>query len=456
MEKPTSLLSGVDACGGQVKSEFMVAITQLSAERNMPKELILSTVEAALVSAYRKEFFDPNQKISVKINPTSGEVHVIVEKKVVEKVSDPRSEISLADARNINPVLNIGDTVTLETIPPNAGRIAAQTAKQVILQRIHEAEHSAIYSEYTNKVGEIVSGTVRRIEPKQIFLELGKAEAVLPQAEQIPREKYHVGQRLRAYLLKTESGSRGPQLILSRSHPNFLRRLLELEVPEILNGTVEIKAIAREPGSRSKVAVSSSQKGVDPLGCCVGLRGVRIQNIVSELNGEKIDIVLWNPTPAIFIASALSPAQVMAVTTDDTRKATAVVPDKQLSLAIGRDGQNVRLAVNLTGWDIDVKGSTEAEALKIIPTAPVAEKQQPLEIKAEPLPTTEEAVKEAALVSLAPEQPKIRFAEEILKPAPKQDKSRKKKGSGKDYAEDGIKVKKQRKEIEDYEEEEYL
>ena len=439
-----------------MKSEFMLAVTQLSAEKNMPKELILSTVEAALTSAYRKEFFGPDQKISVKINPASGEVHLIVEKKVVERVSNPRSEISLEEAKKIDPNTSLASTIAIEDIPPNARRIAAQTAKQVILQRIHEAEHSAIYSEYANKIGEIVSGTVRRIDPKQVFLELGKAEGILPQAEQMPREKYRVGQRLRAYLFRTEASNRGPQLILSRSHPNFLRRLLELEVPEVLNGIVEIRAIAREPGSRSKVAVATTQKGVDPLGCCVGLRGVRIQNIVNELSGEKIDIVLWDPNPAIFIANALSPAQVMDVILNEKGKAIAVVPDKQLSLAIGRDGQNVRLAVSLSGWNIDVKGVSEAEAMKIA-TPPITENKKTLtEIDTEPSPAEKTiSVPEPALVSEATAQPRIRFAEDILSPNTKEDKPKKKKGTAKDRAEDGIRLKKQRKEIEDYDEEEY-
>jgi len=346
-----------------MKSDFLLAITQLSAEKNLPKEVVLGAVESALVSAYRKEHFLPNQNISVKISPSTGKVEVWAEKTVVENVIDERKEVSLAQAKKINPEAKIGDTLMVESTPANAGRIAAQTAKQVILQRLHEAEHSAIFEEYAGKSNDIIAGVIQRIEPKQIFVNLGRTEAVLPQTEQTPGEKYRVGQRLRVYVLEVAKTPKGPRVVVSRSHPNLLRRLFELEVPEVFNGIVEIKAVAREAGYRSKVAVAARQEGIDPVGCCVGLRGIRIQNIVNELNGEKIDVVAWSKDVPTFIANALSPAQVLSVDLKDDI-ATVVVPDRHLSLAIGKDGQNARLAAKLTGWRIDIKSASVAEAEK--------------------------------------------------------------------------------------------
>jgi transcription termination/antitermination protein NusA len=349
-----------------MKSDFLLAITQLSAEKKLPREVVLATVEAALASAYRKDNFVQNQNISVKINPNNGKVEVWAEKQVVEKPEDTRREISLPEARNLKSDIQIGENIMVEATPRNAGRIAAQTAKQVILQRLHEAEHSAIIDEFTEKEGSVVNGVVQRIEPnKQIFIDLGRTEALLPIAEQVHNEKYRVGQRLKVFLLEVAKSNKGPKVIVSRSHPNLLRRLFEIEIPEVFSGSVEIKSIAREAGFRSKVAVARHQEGIDPVGCCVGLRGIRIQNIVTELNGEKIDVVLWDPSPAIFIANALSPAQVISVTLNETEKVARVaIPDKQLSLAIGKEGQNVRLAVKLTEWRIDIKSQTVAEAEK--------------------------------------------------------------------------------------------
>jgi N utilization substance protein A len=254
----------------------------------------------------------------------------------------------------------------VESTPSNAGRIAAQTAKQVILQRLHEAEHTAIFEEYANREGEIVTGLVQRIEPRQILVDLGRTEAILPSAEQVPGERYRIGQRIKVSILEVVRTNKGPRVILSRSHPDLLRRLFEMEIPEIYNGTVVLESIAREAGYRSKIAVSAKQEGIDPVGCCVGLRGIRIQNIVNELNGEKIDVVMWDKDPATFIANALSPAQISHVTLDnDEGVASVVVPDRQLSLAIGKEGQNVRLAAKLTGWRIDIKSTSEVEAQKI-------------------------------------------------------------------------------------------
>jgi len=356
-----------------MKSDFMLAITQLSAEKNLPKEVVLKAVESALVSAYRKDNFAPNQNIQVKINPTTGKVEVWVEKTVVEVLVDSRREILLSAARKLKPDVQLGQTIMVEATPQNAGRIAAQTAKQVILQRLHEAEHSAIFEEYASKEGDIITGVVQRVEAKQVILDVGRTEAVLPSSEQVKGERYRPGQRLKVYLVEIAKTTKGPKVIVSRSHPNLTKRLFELEVPEVQSGVVEIKAIAREAGYRSKVAVAAKQPGIDPVGCCVGLRGIRIQNVVNELNGEKLDVVQWDKDPAVFIANALSPAKVSSVKLDEKEGvALVIVPDKQLSLAIGKEGQNARLAAKLTGWKIDIKSVSAAEAEKIA----VVEKQQ--------------------------------------------------------------------------------
>ncbi|OGN89610.1 MAG: transcription termination/antitermination protein NusA [Chloroflexi bacterium RBG_13_46_14] len=348
-----------------MKSDFLLAITQLSAEKNLPAEVVLSTVEAALVSAYRKDNFSPNQELSVKINPSSGKVQVWAGKTVVEKPEDTTTEITLEEARKIKPEAELGEIVMVESAPSNAGRIAAQTAKQVILQRLHEAEHTAIFEEYADREGEIVTGLVQRIEPRQILVDLGRTEAILPAAEQVPGERYRIGQRIKVSILEVVRTNKGPRVILSRSHPDLIRRLFEMEIPEIYNGTVVMESIAREAGYRSKIAVSAKQEGIDPVGCCVGLRGIRIQNIVNELNGEKIDVVTWDKDLATFIANALSPAQISHVTLNQAEGvANVVVPDRQLSLAIGKEGQNVRLAAKLTGWRIDIKSTSDMEAEK--------------------------------------------------------------------------------------------
>jgi N utilization substance protein A len=348
-----------------MKSDFLLAITQLAAEKNLPKDVVLGAVEAALVSAYKKDSFSSNQNIAVKINPSTGKVEVWAEKTVVEKVNNPDTEITLRDAKKLKNDIKLDETLMVESTPENAGRIAAQTAKQVILQRLHEAEHSAIFEEYADKEGEVVSGVVQRFEAGQAFIELGRTEAILPPAEQVRTERYRVGQHLKVVLLQVARTTKGPKVIVSRSHPELLRRLFELEVPEVYNGTVEIKSIAREAGFRSKIAVAAKQEGIDPVGCCVGLRGIRIQNIVSELNGEKIDVVMWSDDPATFIANALSPAHIVGVQLNkEEQVATVTVPDKQLSLAIGKEGQNARLAAKLTGWRIDIRSASTAELEK--------------------------------------------------------------------------------------------
>ncbi len=457
-----------------MKSELLLAITQLSAEKNLPKDVVLAAVEAALASAYRKDNFAPNQDISVKVNPATGKVGVWAEKTVVELPSDKRSEISLDEARRVKPDVQIGETIKVEATPPNAGRIAAQTAKQVILQRLHEAEHSAIFEEYADKEGDIVTGVVQRIESKLILIDLGRTEAILPAVEQVRNERYRVGQRLKVYLLEVVQTGRGPRVVVSRSHPDLLRRLFELEVPEVYNGIVELKSIAREAGARSKVAVTAHQEGIDPVGCCVGLRGIRIQNIVSELNGEKIDVVIWNPDVSTFLVGALSPAQVLSVKlNEDEQAATVVVPDRQLSLAIGKEGQNVRLAAKLTGWRIDITSASAAEAERAEAAKLLAEKEEAmvgeeapagtLEVL-EPAPVSAEAVGEAAEALpavgaiLIPSQvtakkPQLRFAEDILvsgpaKPEAKSRKRKKKSPQGREGAEDGIRLKRRRREPE--------
>ncbi len=393
-----------------MKSDFLLAITQLSAEKNLPKDVVLTAVEAALVSAYKKDSLFANQNISVKINPNTGKVEVWAEKTVVEKVTNPNSEITLREAKKLKPDIKLGDTLMVESTPENAGRIAAQTAKQVILQRLHEAEHSAIFEEFADKEGEVVSGVVQRFEAGQAFIDMGRTEAVLPPAEQVRSERYRVGQRLKVVLLQVARTAKGPKVIVSRSHPELLRRLFELEVPEVYNGTVEIKSIAREAGFRSKIAVAAKQEGIDPVGCCVGLRGIRIQNIVSELNGEKIDVVMWSPDPATFIANALSPAHIVGVQLNKgDQVATVIVPDKQLSLAIGKEGQNARLAAKLTGWRIDIKSSSTAEAEKIQEVKPKAEAEaQPSE---EAEAEKEEAPAEAAAKGTPSEE---KLPEEVL------------------------------------------
>jgi len=345
-----------------MKSDFLVALTQLAAERNLPREIVLSAIEAALASAYRKDSIAAGQDISVKLDPGSGEVTVTILKTVVETVEDDVIEINLADARAIKPDAEIGESIATESMPHSAGRIAAQTAKQVVMQRLREAEREIVFEEYSDKVGEVFSVTVQRVEPRQVIVDIGRGEAVMPLSEQMPIERYRQGQKFKAILSSVERTPKGTELIVSRSSKDLLKRLFEMEVPEIYSGAVEIVAIAREAGSRSKVGVRAVQDGVDPIGSCVGLRGVRIQNIVNELQGEKIDVLEWNKDVGRFIANSLNPAQVMRVELDPTTQAAiAVVPDRQLSLAIGKEGQNARLAAKLTGWNVDIKSATEAE-----------------------------------------------------------------------------------------------
>jgi N utilization substance protein A len=345
-----------------MKSEFAIALSQICADRKLPENVILEAIEAALVSAYKRDF-GATQSIAVTLDPRTGRARVFTEKEIVEQVEDPRLQVSLAEARGLDAMAELGGTMRIETTPQNFGRIAAQTAKQVVLQRIREAERDQLFGEFAEREGEMVTGTVRNVDNRNgnITLNLGRAEAVLPHTEQIPGETFRLHQRVRAYVVKVDKGSRGPEITASRSHRSFLRRLLELEVPEIANGTVEVKAIAREAGQRSKVAVAVVQPGVDPVGSCVGMRGQRIQNVVNELSGEKIDVVEWSADTATFIANSLSPAKATYVRLNQEEKtAVVVVPDRQLSLAIGKEGQNARLSAKLTNWRIDIKSETAA------------------------------------------------------------------------------------------------
>lgn len=349
-----------------MKNEFALAFNEVIEEKNLPKEVILDALEAAMVSAYRRAVNASNaQHVEAKVDPETGEVSISAEKEVVEDVEDQRTEVLLGDALKVEPDSELGSMVIVETTPNSFGRVAAQTARQVIQQRIREAEREAQLEYFNNQLGEIVSGVVQAISSQAVTLGLDmKAEGIMPRNQQIPGERFRLHDRVRTLLAEVKSTPRGPQLILSRAHRNFLRRLLENEVPEIYHGLVEIRSIAREPGHRSKVAVSALQAGVDPVGACVGMRGVRIQAIVRELNDEKIDVIEWNPDPASYIAKALSPARVTGVYLDEhvrgTKTATVVVPEDQLSLAIGRDGQNARLAAKLTAWRIDIKSLPEA------------------------------------------------------------------------------------------------
>ncbi|MFL2756149.1 MAG: transcription termination factor NusA [Dehalococcoidia bacterium] len=347
-----------------MKSDFLVALTQLAAERGLPKDKVMTAIEAALVSAFKKDSVTEGRNISVRLDPGSGDIQVDIIKTVVSEVEDPLQEISLSDAKSkYGDHLNIGDSVATENIPNSAGRIAAQTAKQVVLQRLREAEREIVLSEYNGREGEIITVTIQRIEPTKIIVDTGRAEAILPISQQVPNERYRQGTKIKVILQTIDKDSvRGPELIVSRTDELLLRRLFEQEVPEIFSGSVEIVSVARESGSRSKVAVRARQDSVDPVGSCVGLRGVRIQSIVNELQGEKIDILEWNKDLNKYISNALSPSQVHRVDVNqESNTAVAIVPDRHLSLAIGKEGQNARLAAKLVGFNVDIKSDMEID-----------------------------------------------------------------------------------------------
>lgn len=340
--------------------ELVIAMEELEKERGIKKEYLLESLESALVTAYKKNF-DSADNVKVEINHETGEIHIYSTKTVVEAVKDSCFEISLDNARKISKKLEIGDSVDVEIVPKNFGRIAAQTAKQVVVQKIREVEREIIYNEFNNKKGEIVTGIIQKADGTAVILDLGKLEGIMPLKEQIPTEEYKVNDKIRGYVLDVEKGAKGnPQVIVSRSHPDFVRKLFEFEIPEIYEGLIEIKSISRDVGSRSKVAVYSTNPNIDPVGSCVGQKGVRIQNIINELNGEKIDVIEWNEDPAVYIAAALLPAQVLAVDVkEDEKFAQVIVQDDQLSLAIGKSGQNARLAARLTNWKIDIKSESQ-------------------------------------------------------------------------------------------------
>lgn len=346
--------------GDVMRTEFFAAISAIATERGIPRELIIEQVEKALVVAYKRLLGDkaPPVDIIVKIDPAKGEPHVFTDKIVVDEVYDSRMEIHIDEARKLQPGIELNQKITVETTPRDFGRIAAQTAKQVIMNGIREVERDNILSEFNTRRGELVVGVVQRMAGNNVIIDLGKAEAILPREFQVPTDNYRPGARLKVLLKEIRRDERGTRLIVSRADVDLIRRIFEMEVPEILAGTVEIKSIAREAGIRTKCAVAARQEGIDPVGACVGVRGVRIQSIVNELNGEKIDVVQWTPDIKEFIANALSPAQVVEVQIIEVDKAVVIVPDKQLSLAIGKEGQNVRLAAKLTKWKIDIKSSS--------------------------------------------------------------------------------------------------
>ena len=339
--------------------ELILSLEELEKERGIKKEILLEAIETALVTAYKRNF-DSLENVKVEMDRKTGATHVYSIKEVVKKANDDVMEISLKDAQKINKDLDIGDNVEIEIVPKDFGRIAAQTAKQVIIQKLREVERDIIYSEFNDRKGEIVSGLIQKAG-NVVIMDLGKLEGVMPLKEQIPTEKYRVNDKIKGYVLDVERGAKGaPQVIVSRSHPDFVRKLLEFEIPEIYEGVIEIKSVSRDPGHRSKVAVYSPDPNIDPVGSCVGQRGVRIQNVINELSGEKIDVIEWNEDPSIYISSALLPAKILAVDIKEEEKfAQVIVPDDQLSLAIGKSGQNARLAAKLTNWKIDIKSESQ-------------------------------------------------------------------------------------------------
>ena len=343
-----------------MNKEFFEALEELSTEKGINKNYILDAIETALLTAYKRNF-NSQENVKIVIDEEKASIKVYSLREVVEEVFDPAIEIELSDARKIDKKANLGDIVEVEITPANFGRISAQTAKQVIVQKLREAEREIVFSEYSDRQGEIVSGIVQKVDKNIVIVDLGRIEGIMTLNEQIPGEVYNVNDKIKAYVVEVQKNSKGiPQMIISRTHPGFVRRLFELEIPEIYEGLIEIKNIVREPGSRTKIAVYSKDMNIDPVGSCVGPRGIRIQNILNELKDEKIDVVEWSEDPVQYIASALSPATVLAVDIDEENMSSkVVVPDNQLSLAIGKDGQNARLSAKLTGWKIDIKSETQ-------------------------------------------------------------------------------------------------
>ena len=344
--------------------ELIMALDELEKERGISKEYLLESLEVALVAAYKKNF-DSAENVKVEIDSQTGEIHVYAQKEVVETVENSQLQISLEDAKKIEKKAKIGDIINIETKPKDFGRIAAGAAKQHVIQKVREAERNMIFDEYNDRKGEIVTGIIQKADKGTVVLDLGKLEGIMPLKEQIPTEHYHVNDKIKAYVLSVEKGLKGaPQVLVTRSHPDVIKKLFELEIPKIYEGLIEVKAVSRDPGYRSKVAVYSKNPDIDPVGSCVGAKGIRIQNIINEMNGEKIDVIEWSEDPATFICAALLPAHVLAVDIkEDEKFAQVIVPDEELSLAIGKGGQNARLAVKLTNWKIDIKSETQFREL---------------------------------------------------------------------------------------------
>ncbi len=391
--------------------EFIEAIEALEREKHMSKDMLIDAIESALVSAYKKNY-GSSQNVRVNVDRETGDIDVFMRRDIVEEVEDPFSQVSLEEAQEIDPEYEIGDVIEYQVTPRDFGRIAAQTAKQVVVQRIRETERGMIFDDYISRQSEVVTAVVQRISGDMVFLNMGRAEGILSPNEQIPGERYRVNQRIKVYVMDVKKTTKGPQIFLSRSHPGLVKRLFELEVPEIQEGVVEIKSISREAGSRTKIAVCTYDENVDPVGACVGTRGSRVQAVVDELGGEKIDIISWSEEPGKLISSALSPAQVEMVLIDESEKAaTVVVPDYQLSLAIGKEGQNVRLAARLCGWKIDIKShskfypeggeefkpGTEPAIEHIVREEPVSEVPSAAETDTDESPVQDETISVAAL-----------------------------------------------------------
>ena len=377
-------------------TELIMALNDLEKEEGIKKEILLESIENALVTAYKKNFESNSDNAKVTINKETGEVHLYAEREVVKKVEDEKTQISLTDARKINKKYDVGDVVSEELKPKNFGRIAAQTAKQVIVQKIREASRDIIFTEFSERKGEIVSGIIQKADKNIVVMDLGKVEAVMPVKEQIPTESYFVNKKVRACIAGVEKGIKGnPKITVSRANNDFLRKLFELEIPEIYEGLIEIKSVSRDPGRRCKVAVYSQNENIDPVGSCVGQKGVRIQNIINELCGEKIDVIEWHDDPATYIAEALLPAQVLAVDIKEEEKfAQVIVPDDQLSLAIGKGGQNAKLAAKLTNWKIDIKSESQFREMLMKAQVEAEHEEEEQTIVAEEIPETVETQEE--------------------------------------------------------------
>ena len=343
-----------------MNKELVNAVEFIHKEKNIPMEVLVDAIEAALITAYKKNYQE-HKNVSIDLNLENGSYRVISRKDVVEEVEDPTAEIDLMTARDYNPAYEVGDPFDEDVTPKDFNRVGAQAAKQAVMQRIRDAERSILYDEFIDKENEVLTGLIDRVDHRFVYIQLGKTDAVLAESERIPNESYIPNERIKVYVNKVEQTTKGPQIFVSRTHPNLLKRLFEEEVPEIFDGTVEVMSVAREAGERSKISVHADNPDVDAVGSCVGARGARVEAIVDELHGEKIDIVLWDEDPKVFVKNALSPSQVVSVTVDEENKSTVVVvPDHQLSLAIGKKGQNARLAAKLTGWKIDIKSESDA------------------------------------------------------------------------------------------------